>query len=263
MNWINIQYDRAKTEEAKSRIGKYKEISLLYRRDFAPSSRIGNCTNLFRKLLPKNEEDFCEKYFDYAEKHPIYPIKERGLSKREFCLLAKEYKKASELVLTEAALLFMEEDYLNDLLCHVITETYDGKKQELAFMGYLKSLGYDVSYFEGGIDAKYGVDIKIEKDRKAMAVQIKPFSFFVSKREDVFRDRVLMVEKYYHCLKDCGLTTCYAVYAKDNETKEVKWLKNNNGYKFLLDELFSFDHNNIAKTLRLKELPNNFTNLRP
>lgn len=248
-------YKWEETLKAKGILGKYDIISEIWRRRFAPSPEIGNCTNLFRKVKPKSYEDFCVKYFEYAEQNKNLPIKERGLTYDEFMSLANDYRTASNIVLKKEHPI---ELYINDALCHIITETYDGKLQEVKFMEYLESNGFKCEYFEGNIDATYGVDIKVTSPNngKVFAIQIKPLSFFKSTRSDVHKDRIGMIEKYHKCINDLGIKTYYVIYSKDRNNGAISWIKNKNngGYKFKLNELFEYQIDNVYNTMSSKKI---------
>ena len=73
-------YFRNKTLKAKEQLRKVSLIREIWHSRFAPSNKIGNCTDLFRKHNPISEKDFCDKYFKYAEEHQDLPINERGLT---------------------------------------------------------------------------------------------------------------------------------------------------------------------------------------
>lgn len=250
-------YYRKKTIKAKEEIGKYGPISQVWQKNFAPSDKIGNVTNLFQQIRPKNEEDFCTKYFQYAEEHKNLPISKRGLTYKEFVEMVNKYKSMADAA---SGMEIPYDTYFNDALCHVITETYDGKIAELDFIKILEKLGYKCDWFEGSIDAKYGVDIKItrESDNKVSAIQIKPIKFFRSRRNDVCEDRVKLVQKYYNFLKDYNCKTYYAIYRKDPKNGCLSWQKNGDGFRFKLNELFEYDENNIANTLKTKHIYDNF-----
>lgn len=244
-------YCRDKTVSAKNELRKYDLLGLLWRNSYSGSNHIGNMTSLFRILIPSDENDFCEKYFAYAEQHKDLPIKYRGLTYDEFVELVKSYmENANKLIVKQ----YDYDTYFNCVLCHVITETYDGKIQETEFMNFLRGLGYQCCYFEGDIDAKYGVDIKvIRNDGRVSAIQIKPITFFKSNRTDVVRDRMNICHKYENAYKELGIKTYYAIYKKDRMTGKVLWLKNGNGYRFKINELCSYDSNNIDTTF--KDIP--------
>lgn len=251
-------YFKNRTVKAKEKIGKHNLISEIWRYSYAPSNKIGNCTDLFRKLRPTNEKDFCDKYFQYAEEHKDeLPITKRGLTYDEFVKLVTEYMTRGNAA---SGYEYEYDDYFNDALCHIITETYDGKIQEMDFMNFLTELGYECGYFDGKVDAKYGVDIKVTnpKNGKVSAIQIKPVSFFKSRRSDVVKDQKHLIHKYHNCLNDFGIKTYYAIYYKDKETGAVLWLKNGDGYRFKIDELFEYDVNDINSTFSCKKLVDDY-----
>lgn len=249
---MHFFYNKEETLRAKEKLGKYSSISEIWRKKYAPSNRIGNCSNLFRLHKPKDENDFFEKYFRYAENNTHLPISQRGLTHSEFKELVKNYMDDADKTVDEQ---FSYEIYLNDCLCHIITETFSGKIQEMNFIAFLESLGYKCSFFDGKTDAKYGLDIKVTRhDGRVSAIQIKPLSFFKSNRSDVQKDRINLCVKYEETLRIYNIKTYYAIYYKDKETGEVLWLKNGNGYRFKIDELFNYDHNDIQGTFVRKPL---------
>ena len=181
------------------------------------------------------------------------PISRRGLSYDELVELARRYKaKSEELTATSHDL----ETYFDDVLCHIIVETWDGQQNERDFVGLLTSLGYQCSKFDGNIDARYGVDIKVTRsDGKVSAIQIKPISFFKSNRPDVQSDRIALCEKYEAALIEFGFKTYYAIYVRDKTTGDVTWVKNGNGFRFKIGELFRYDTSDIRGTFMRLPIP--------
>ena len=254
---MEMFYLKNRTIQAKKEIGKYDTISEIWKHNFSPSNKIGNVTNLFVKLDPKTEKDFCDKYFRYAEEHKVLPISQRGLTYDEFVELVKKYMTMGN---EASGMNFPYETYFNDALCHIITETYDGKIIELRFMRYLTSLGYDCDCFEGHIDARYGVDIKITRksDGQTSAIQIKPITFFKAKRSDTHADRIQLIHKYHDFIRDYKMETDYAIYVKAENTGNIFWLKNSNGFIFKIKDLFDYDPNDIDNTAKSKYLKRDF-----
>lgn len=253
---MQICYNRNDTIKAKETLTKYEVITKIWKDNYSPSNKIGNCTDLFRKLKPINEEDFCQKYFQYAEDNKNLPISKRGLTNNELIEMATDYMNKSNI---HQNINFPFETYLNDALCHIITQTYDGKIRELEFARFLESLGYTCGWFDGRIDAKYGVDIKItDKNAKIYAIQVKPISFFLSANKDTHEDRINLVHKYYDFLNDYGSKTYYAIYSAKKGDKNALWIKNKNGFRFKLDELFEYDINDIENTIKCKQILRDF-----
>lgn len=239
--------------KSKAILGKNGVISTIWHDYFAPSNRIGNCTNLYRKLRPNDCNDFYEKYIKYGKENADLSISKRGLSYDELVSLAERYKKTVEEKLKVSYDLSV---YFYDALCHIIVETWDGQQNERDFIKFLTNLGYNCSKFDGKIDAEYGVDIKVTRDDgRVSAIQIKPISFFKSNRSDVQSDRISLCSKYEDAYKNFGFKTYYAIYVKDKATGEIKWVKNGNGYRFRINELFNYDPSDIRGTFTRLALP--------
>lgn len=248
-----FEYDYVSCIEAKSKLGKDGVISKIWHDQFAPSNKVGNCTNLYRKLKPVSHRDFYTKYIAYAEEHPDVRINDRGLSYDELYDLAVRYKKASD---ERTGTNYDLSLYFYDAVCHIIVETWNGQKLEREFVQFLQMLGYECSKFDGRIDAEYGVDIKVTRnDGRVSAIQIKPISFFKSNRWDVHRDRIALCKKYEAAKKDLGIKTYYAIYCKNKDTGEIKWLKNGEGYRFRVNELFNYSPEDIEGTFTRLPLP--------
>ena len=233
---MQIFYDEERTKKARDILGSHGEIQDVWKNEFRPSRVIGNCTNLFRKLNPKSPEDFYCKYFYNASLSQNQPIYERGLTCTEFMDMVYKYHDRGNEV---ADVNYGYSVYFNDALCHVITETFNGKRQEVDFKQYLTEKGMTCQYVDGRIDSKYGIDIMVSKDGKpSFAVQIKPETFYLSNRVDVVEDRNNMVAKYSMCERDLGIRTFYVIYRRDDATGKVYWLNDNGNYAFSLDKLF-------------------------
>lgn len=250
---MQFLFNKDECLKSKAILGKNSIISTIWRNSFAPSNRIGNCTNLYRKLNPTDCNDFYEKYLNYAEEHQELPISKRGLSYNELLALAERYKKATE---EKLKLSYDLSVYFYDALCHIIIETWDGQQNERDFIRFLTKLGYKCSKFDGKIDAEYGVDIKVTRDDgRISAIQIKPISFFKSNRSDVQTDRINLCKKYEDAYRNLGFKTYYAIYAKDKDTGDITWVKNGNGYRFRVNELFGYDPSDIKGTFTRYALP--------
>lgn len=250
---MQFLFDNEECLKSKAILGKNGIVSTIWHNYFAPSNRIGNCTNLYRKLNPTDCNDFYEKYIKYGEEHMELPISKRGLSYDELVSVAERYKKAVE---EKTNLSYDLSVYFYDALCHIIVETWDGQQNERDFIKFLTNLGYKCSKFDGKIDAKYGVDIKVTRnDGRVSAIQIKPISFFKSNRSDVQTDRINLCIKYEEALKNLQFKTYYAIYVKDKATGDITWVKNGNGYRFRINELFNYDQNDIRGTFTRLAIP--------
>lgn len=242
-------YDRENTVKAKRLLAKNEKIAKIWHDNFGPSNKIGNCSNLFKILNPRSERDFFNKYFEYAEQNIKKQIRYRGLTYGEFALLVNSYMKMGN---DNNGEVFSYDTYFNDAVCHIITETYDGKHREISIINYLENkMGCKCSFFDGAIDAAYGVDIKCRKENIIQAIQVKPISFFLSHREDVIRDQIALINKFWKFYNDYGIKTYYVIYSDNNG--KVSWKQNDNGgIKFSLKDLFDYDKTNILGTISSK-----------
>lgn len=226
--------------KAKEILKKRNTNTIIWRNKFAPSRVIGNCSKLYQIHEPEDYQDFFNKYTLYSSEYKnTKSIAMRGLTEDELNVLAWRYKVECEANGEK------EHDvqlYLNEALCHIIIETFDGKKKERDFKNYLRSKGYTILKDDFFDDTVYGIDIKAVKDNKTTLIQIKPLSFFVAERPDTQRDRINLAVKHEMTLEKYGIETMYAIY----DSKTGMWLTNNNkGLAFSIDELFKYDKNNI------------------
>ena len=244
-----FDFDLDKCKQAKETL----KCNDVWRKKFAPSNKVGNCTRLYRFLKPTNEEDFYKKYLKFAETNKTLRISLRGLTYDELINLSERYRDEYNTLYNKDYCL---ETFFYDVLQHVIVETYQGQKIERDFIVYLNHLGYKCSSFTPEIDATYGLDIKVNrKDGKVFAVQIKPISFFIAESNNVQTDRINLCKKYVSALNNLRIKTYYSIYVKDKKTDEVVWVKNGDGFRFCIDDLFEFDENDIDNTFSRKNIP--------
>ena len=258
---MEIDFNWWDCKAAKRILGGYAAMQNVYHDNFAPSEYIGNCTALRRKLCPNSYEDFFEKMVTFAENNVELPIIKRGLTRDELVESGKRYKQ-----MIEERNPYINNDlnvYINDLLCHIIVETYDGGLRENEIIDYLtKYRGISCENFEWDIDTKYGVDVKIEMDNgMKYGIQVKPISFFCPykhrpSKAALLTDWVGMVNKRDMMRDNFGMDTIYAIYVQDKKTGDVEWVKRDNGkLTFRLEDLFTYDENNIRGTIHSKAIP--------
>ena len=257
---MQFEFDEQKCREAKAKLKKSGDIMGIWRKSFAPSNRIGNCTTLYRKLKPVDYNDFFIKYIDHAEHHKNWKTRWKGLTYDEILDLSERYKNK---VYEETGVEYDVSTFFYDALCHIIIETFDGQKHEEEFRNYLINLGYSVSTFDGDIDTIYGMDVKVTRnDGKVSAIQIKPLSFYQSNRWDVQRDRIGLCEKYENALNNLGIKTYYAIYSHDKDSGKTSWVLNSDGkLRFKINDIFGYDPSDIAGTFVRKQIPNTFKEL--
>ena len=250
---VRYEFNEQKCAEAKNKIGKNTIIGEIWRKKFAPSNKIGNMTTLYRSLNPIDCKDFYEKYIHNAEEYHNQSVWKRGLTYGELLTLAQNYRTDVE---KKIGITYDLEEFFYDALSHIIIETWEGQQNERDFKQYLKGLGYECSDFDGHNDGKYGLDIKVTRDDgKVSGIQIKPITFFKSWRDDVQKDRINLCRKYEMALNDMGIKTYYAIYEKDEKSNKVSWVKNGDMFRFRINELFSYDPEDIEGTFVRRRLP--------
>ena len=232
-----IEFNEEECIKSKNIFSKNEIITEIWRKHYAPSNKIGNCSNLYRLHKPKDINDFYKKYITYASTHQELSIRDRGLSEEELISLAKEYKSEVEKLIEEQ---YELNEYINDMLCHIIIETFNGHICEIEVINYLNSLGYECGYVDGYYDAKYGIDIVV-KNPLHFYIQVKPFSFFLSKRYDTKFDQVKLYDTNKLVKKEFGICTFYVIYSKDKKNGKVSWIKNKktNSFCFKLGEIYN------------------------
>ena len=155
---------------------------------------IGNCSYLFKKLKPVNYQDFFNKYIKFL---PI--IRDDSLKKYEFYgrsiedlfRLAKKYKELAN------DSTFTIEDYFDDIVNHIIIETFDGHIIEKYIADILIQKGYQVNEECGYVDAVLGVDIVAKWNNKIKSfIQIKPVTTFLgNNNQSLINDRINFYNK--------------------------------------------------------------------
>lgn len=239
-----LTYNREEATRCRDIQNRYPSLKMIYKHYIAPRKSIGTCSYLYKLLSPSSDVDFFEKYLRYGqEKKGILPVEKRGLSEEELLDKAREFMERGNKVIGNP----MDFDtYLNALICHIITETFDGKLREEQIMKHMRQLGYDCCFCTDDLDTLYNIDIKVSKNGvDKFAVQVKPLSFFMGMTKDCVADKKKACVAFESVLRDFGLKTYYAIY----DSKKQRWLFNKEGkIAFDLRELFDYDPSNIDKT---------------
>ena len=239
-----LTYNREEATRCRDLQNRYPSLKMIYKHYIAPRKSIGACSYLYKIHKPSSDVEFFEKYLDYGwKKRDVIPVEERGLSEEELIEKANEFMERGNKVIS-TPLDF--ETYLNALICHIITETFDGKIREEQIMEYMRNLGYECTFCTDDLDALYNIDIKVSKNGvDKFAVQVKPLSFFMGATKDCVADKKKACVAYEAVLKDFGLKTYYAIY----DSKKQRWLYNKEGkIAFNLRDLFKYDPENLEKT---------------
>ena len=239
---IEYEYSIARCEAAKVKFNKNNDVATIYKEHFAPSTSIGECNKLCRMHKPKSEEDFLDKYLKYAEKHKDMDIRQRGLTKNELLNTALNFFLEITEKVPEFGTSF--DECLDCLVCHIITETYTGYLAEETAFKHLVDNGFTCeNTSDYRQDSWYGIDFFTYVNGTKYAVQVKPISFIIGKKQHIKNDRRELVLKYDRANYKYKVKTLYAIHESkiiDGQRICNFLIKDENEKKFLFtfDELF-------------------------
>lgn len=219
---------------------------------------IGSNSWLFKELKPMNYQDFFDKYLNYTDGKPLNPNVDykysSDLKKKENCgrtledliAVARYYKKISPHVN------YPLEEFFDDLVNHIILETYDGHQAELFLRDYCISGNCEVTETDGDFDANFGVDLIVKKpDNTVNYIQVKPLSTFVGrpKNPKLIKDRINFFKKQKDLDNYLGEhhEIIYMIYDKNHwdKYKEIRWWGKGNKTSFKLNELIDEQGNSL------------------
>ena len=235
--------ERSYYEELKSKIGK-KHCTVW--RSISGRPYVGNCSYLYSVLKPESYQDFLDKYIKFVNPNEVSLSKLKknefyGRSIEDLERLAKHYQKLANDDN------FTLEEYFDDIICHVIIETFDGHKAEKELINILTEHGFEVEETEGVMDAEFGVDLIVKKNGNIKEyIQVKPISTFVRSNPSLIADRGNFFLKQY---KLNEFTKNHPIFITKDiifmmydyqhliKTGEVLWFYKDGKVKFKLNEL--------------------------
>lgn len=165
---------------------------------------IGDNSWLFKELKPENYQDFFNKYLeyntigvkslnpneDYKDKWCLKKCEKCGRTLEDLIAIARYYKKLCPNVD------YPLEDFFDDLVNHIIIETYDGHQAERCLKNFLISKDFNVEETDGDFDANFGVDLIVKKNNQKKYIQVKPISTFIGNNNDgLIKDRINFFKK--------------------------------------------------------------------
>ena len=228
---------------------QYKEIS---GRKF-----IGNNSWLFKYLQPTDYQDFFNKYLKYTDGTSLNPnvnytkwdlMKDEyyGRTIDDLIAIAKFYKASCPHVD------YPLEEFFDDLVNHIIIETFDGHQAEGELRDILISKGFEVKEINGYLDAKCGVDLIVTKNGSVKYIQVKPITTFLGNSNvSLKNDRKNFFDKQKKLNDYLGEETeiIYMLYNKKHmdETKEILWFYKGDKVKFRLNELIDINGKALNK----------------
>lgn len=236
-----------------------KEYNMIYKVHYSPKTSIGDCSFLYRKYKPSSYEDFFNKYIkDYTDDFSFENHKGNiycGRSLQQLIFLSERYfndiqdynkkmKKKNDVT---------QQMCFDDLINHIIIETFDGKIVErfLSKMISESSSDFVVEECNGDKDSEYGADIIVKKksDRNYIRyLQIKPHTFFLgTKNKSLISDRKRAIMKEYKLRKSLDNQGYieYIIYNKEALLlrNEILIAKRGKKTKFKITDLI-FDNGN-------------------
>jgi len=197
---------------------------------------IGDMSYLYHKYKPTSYKDFYIKYT--TDTGDDGDVRHRGRSEQELLQLAHKYQRISKRYDLPIS------TFYNNLVWHIIIQSYDGHKYEQQFINYINSLGYNAVTVNSNLDAEYGVDIEVFNDKKRLFfVQVKPITFTIgNKNASLINDRKLAYIKRDKIKEKYNVPVLLVCYSINKVSKEVEWLQHNNGKcLFKFEELFNAD----------------------
>lgn len=220
---------------------------------------IGSNSWLYKTLKPKDYQDFFDKYLtftkgkslnpnvDYTNKWDLLKDEHYGRTLEDLIAIARFYKSLCPNVD------YPLEDFFDDLVNHIIIETFDGHQAERSLSEDLSSKGFNIQETDGDFDAKFGVDLIATKNGITRYIQVKPRSTFVGKPNDGLRKaRKSFFDKQEKLNIFLGENNdiLYAMYDKTHmdNTKEIKWFFKEDKFTFRLEELIDRNGNSLTKS---------------
>lgn len=209
---------------------------------------IGNNTWLYKTLNPVDYQDFFDKYLACAKGESLDPNKKyrrwdlkkdehSGRTLEDLITLAKFYKESCNHVD------YPIEDFFDDLVNHIIIETYDGHQAERELGDILSRRGGEVEETDGDFDSKFGVDLIVKTKKNTYYIQVKPFSTFskMQPHDGLRKDRINFFEKQRYLDNYLGkhAEIVYMMYDKRHmdKTGEILWMCKGDKVSFHLSEL--------------------------
>lgn len=206
-----------------------KKYNKIYKENFAPKPNIGDCSYLYKFLRPTSPKDFFEKYISYYNDEFSFKTHKGndkcGRSREQLKYLAECYYNDIKKKFPKANVTI--QDCLDNLIVHIIIETYDGHGVERYFVNFIRgwSKHYIVEECDGKYDSELGIDFIIRRDDDANFVrymQVKPNSFFyyTIKHKALIDDRknAFLKELKLNEIDENGIIE-YLIYDKDEYSK--------------------------------------------
>lgn len=193
------------------------------------TSNIGCMSCLYHAYNPTSVEDFKRQYFENADDSSASPYTGRTVT-----YLQNQAKMMSNLCGRSKSECYQYMTY------RMFEMTFNGMLKEKQAKEIIQSRGYTYEEPTSDEDIKLGIDFKVYKDGKLIAmIQVKPNTFFANTtyNQSLLNDRRKAVEKYYICKRLYKVPTLFMIYNQ----KEQRFIKHNNNYTWNLFYLVNND----------------------
>lgn len=241
--------------KARNKNARYGNI---WRNFYSGKHKVGPCVALCCKYRPQSYQEFMDVYIKDAIENSDLPLNKRGRTIEELKnICVNPYFEHVKKITNREDLDY--ETFFDEAICHVIIETFNGRSHERELECYCEGKGYTIEYPSNEDDSKNGIDFFCCKDNeKKFMIQVKPLSFFVSKRSDTISDRLNAFNKANNAVKKYGIPYYFTIY----DSKEKKWCKNEvneSSVLYRIKDLYQEDGS--FKVSRMKELTGKTANL--
>lgn len=234
-----------------------RKYNLIYKTNYSPRPIIGECSYLYKKYNPSSYEDFFAKYTnDFNDNYSFETHKgdyRCGRSIEQLTNLAECY--FNDIKKKEPKSKVTVQECFDDLVNHIIIETFDGRYIERFFVDMIRQSSDDfiVEQCTGDLDTLIGIDILVKKrsDKNYVRyLQIKPHTFFantynkslINDRKNTFHKENLLREK----IDRNGLME-FIIYNRDSYYKDNEILIATKGKKTKFKLLDIIDENGYPK----------------
>lgn len=239
-------FDLKKSKEYGDLITKDINAILLWKRKYTSHLYCGFSIELCNLLKPQSAEDYYEKLNAYALSKKTLPIGKRGLTKNDLVDLAIIFQKD---LLELHNINYTLEQCFYFFMQHAIVDVYNGYKQEEKIWEKIETIcpGATIEKVNRKMDLYYGCDLKMTHNDVEYYIQVKPRSFFITMTKESIINKWKLCEKYERLLNDKGHKTYYVIY---NQHFDFIKSKKTGKYLFYIDEIFTYDKNDIKKTMK-------------
>ena len=250
INQLRILKDKSHYDKIKSIFNKNANYIT---KKYIGRPVVGCCSQLYTQLKPTSYQDFFNKYLQCADEsfnmEKLKGDEEKGRSLDALWAIANRYYEN----VTNQRLNVSVEECFDDLVNHIIIETFDGHIAENIVKDKINNYSkYKATSTHGDIDAEYGVDIIVTDENNEIkhCIQVKPISTFAGNNNpSLMKDRRNFFDKQKKLDEAIGrhIPIEYMVY-----NKNYHFLERNKRHRFNLNELCNTNGNVVGNLFKEK-----------